>query len=570
MSRARRVAYLGAGILPAPVRPAWVELINGTLATKYVEIQGVVAGVEGNALELLTRGGEVRIQCYDLDSAGLQGLDNARIRVWGVCSPDRDKNQMILPRLRLFNASISVDEPAPAQPFTAPLKQANDLLLFDARADALRRVRVAGQVVYERQGEYFLMDGTNGLRFKPKAALKLQVGDEAEVVGFPDISGPAPILREALARRVGQAGLPPPTGLTEDGMLNGKLDATLVRIESRLVGLSAGSAEQVLELQTGTRNYLARLPNARGPLPAILPGSRLELTGVYMGLGGDRAASRDINAFELLLNSPAGIRVLARPSWWTVRHALTIIGGMAFVLLAASVWITSLRRQVEERTRQLTSEIKSREQAEHQRALEEERARIAQDLHDDLGATLTEIRFLSAVKSNDALVPEPTRAQLGEVSEKSRELVSSLDEIVWAVNPANDSLPSLAVYLRHVAEEFFRPTPVRCRLDVDESLPRAALTSEVRHNLYLSVREALNNVARHSSATEAWLRIHWRQQTLVIAVEDNGCGFIVDGQTAPGNGLRNMRLRLEKIGGRFDCHSGPDAGTRCQISLPFK
>jgi signal transduction histidine kinase len=293
------------------------------------------------------------------------------------------------------------------------------------------------------------------------------------------------------------------------------------------------------------------------------------LTGVYVGQGGDRSANRDVDSFEVLLNSPDDIRVLARPSWWTIRHALTVMGGMLLGLLAALVWITMLRRQVEERSRQLTSEIKSRERAERQHALEEERARIAQDLHDDLGATLTEIRFLSAVKSHDSLVPENTRYQLSEVSEKSRQLVSSLDEIVWAVNPANDSLSSLASYLRHVAEEFFRNTSVRCRLDVDESLPAVPLTSEVRHNLYLSIREALNNIAKHAQASEVWLRIHWSDQTLRIVLEDNGCGFANAAILTPGDGLPNMRRRLEKIGGRFECESSLGSGTVCRISLPI-
>ncbi len=245
------------------------------------------------------------------------------------------------------------------------------------------------------------------------------------------------------------------------------------------------------------------------------------------------------------------------------------MGAMLFGLLAAFVWITMLRRQVEERSRQLTAEINSRERAERQRALEEERSRIARDLHDDLGATLTEIRFLSAVKSHDSLVPEAIRCQLGEVSEKSRQLVSSLDEIVWAVNPANDSLPSLASYLRHVAEEFFRATSVRCRLDVDESLPALALTSEVRHNLYLSIREALNNIAKHAEASEVWLRIHWQEPTLHIVLEDNGRGFIDVNLVSPGDGLSNMRRRLEKIGGRFECNSQLGCGTVCQIWLPI-
>lgn len=555
----QRAIYLRPGILPEPLRPTRDELINGSLDTQYIEIQGIATAIEANSLTLLTRDGKVQLGLNPLEAKTLKSFEGALIRIRGVSAP-----------ARLYNISVSVDEPAPSNPFATPLKRAADLLSFDARANALRRVKIAGQVLHELQGEYFLMDGTNGLRFKPNSPVELQAGDLVDVVGFPDMNGPSPVLREALVRLTGKAKLPAAWRLPEAGMLNGKRDATLVCIESRLVDLSADHSGQTLELQAGTRNYVARLAKNRGILPDILPGSLLELTGVYVGQGGDRASGRDIDSFELLLNSPSDIRVLARPSWWTFRHTLTVIGGMVLVILIALVWITLLRRQVEERTLQLTSEIKSREQAESQQALEAERARIAQDLHDDLGATLTEIRFLSAVESRDPLLPSATRSQLMEVSEKSHHMVSSLDEIVWAVNPANDSLPSLASYLRHVAEEFFCTAKVRCRLDVDESLPSVALTSEARHNLYLIVREALNNIAKHSQATEAWLRIHWKDQTLHIVVEDNGCGFVASGAVPHGNGLANMHRRLEKIGGRFECDTRPGSGTVCRIHLPFK
>jgi signal transduction histidine kinase len=247
---------------------------------------------------------------------------------------------------------------------------------------------------------------------------------------------------------------------------------------------------------------------------------------------------------------------------------MALIGGMVFVILAALVWITLLHRQVKEQTTRLTIEIKGREQTEYQRALEEERARIASDLHDQLGAALTEIRFLGVTESRDLSVPAATRSLLVKVSEKSRQMVSSLDEIVWAINPANDSLANLADYLCQAAEEFFSATEIRCRLDVDESLPSVPLTSEVRHNLYLVVREALNNIAKHSRATEAWLRIHWKDQILQVFIEDNGCGFDND-FIFSGNGLPNMRRRLEKIGGRFEIDRQPDSGMVCRICLPL-
>jgi signal transduction histidine kinase len=225
---------------------------------------------------------------------------------------------------------------------------------------------------------------------------------------------------------------------------------------------------------------------------------------------------------------------------------------------------------VEERTLRLAAEIKRRANAESRRTLEAERARISQDLHDELGATLTEIRFLGAINGRDPLMPQAARSEFMEVSEKSLQMVSSLDEIVWAINPANDSVSSLAAYLSHVAEEFFRTTKVRCLTDVDLALPPMPLSSEVRHNLCLTVRETFNNIAKHSQASEAWLRIHWQNGCLQIVVEDNGCGFAGSAlENGLGNGLCNMRHRLEKIGGHFECASRHGFGTVCRIELPL-
>jgi signal transduction histidine kinase len=560
--------YLLPGILPEPLLPSKDELINGSLDTRYIELEGFVTDVEGDDLTLLTREGKIKLTLHTLEPISLEKIKNAHVRVRGVNSLSRDKSQRMLAPLSLYSASVSVDELASTSPYQIPLKPVSDLLMFDFHADTLQQVKITGQILHERNGEYFLADGTNGLRFDLKSPLDLQAGEMVEAVGFPDISGPSPILHEALVRVIGQTNLPPAQRLFEDTMLDGKYDATLVCIRSRLIGLSADRSDQIMELQTGTQRYVARLAKNRGFLNGILPGSFLELTGTYAGHGGDRASGRDIDSFELLLNSPSDIRVLARPSWWTFRHAMALIGGMVFVILAALVWITLLHRQVKEQTTRLTIEIKGREQTEYQRALEEERARIASDLHDQLGAALTEIRFLGVTESRDLSVPAATRSLLVKVSEKSRQMVSSLDEIVWAINPANDSLANLADYLCQAAEEFFSATEIRCRLDVDESLPSVPLTSEVRHNLYLVVREALNNIAKHSRATEAWLRIHWKDQILQVFIEDNGCGFDND-FIFSGNGLPNMRRRLEKIGGRFEIDRQPDSGMVCRICLPL-
>lgn len=563
---------LGAGTLPNPLHPTWDQLINGSLDTEYIEVQGIISAIEGDEIILLTRAGKISLESPDLQTQQLLQDENALVRVRGCVIPVRDiHTQRVVPgRMRLSNASITVDEPAPVDPFAISLKHASDLLLFDSAAGAFQRVKVAGQIVHQGDGVLFLMDGSDGLRVIPKSTNGLRTGALAEVVGLPDLSGASPILREAVVHEIGDARLPDSVPLPSKTPLSRRYDATIVRVRARLNSSGLDHADQVLEMQLNTRGFVARLKKSEGLLPAILPGSLLELTGVYAGQRSDLTPGHEIDSFELLLNSPADVRVLARPSWWTVRHTLTLLGGMTFFVFASFVWIALLRRQVEERSNQLATEIRRHEHTERQRELEAERTRIAQDLHDDLGASLTQIRFLSAVESRDSQLPETTRGRMKQVSEKSREMVASLDEIVWAVNPANDSLPNLANYLCHFAEEFFRSTPVRCRLDVDEALPAIPLTAEMRHNLYLAVREALNNIARHSLATEIWLRVRFQSSAgLSIIIEDNGCGFTTRADVT-GDGLGNMRQRLEKIGGRFELETRAGSGVVCRLILPVE
>jgi signal transduction histidine kinase len=398
---------------------------------------------------------------------------------------------------------------------------------------------------------------------------KFSPGDRIQVVGFRDAHGYSPVLTEVSVRKVGTGNIVP-QAINSNSVENVKLDCALVKLEAVLMRREISGSRAVLELLWNGRTLQAYIPADEKELNKIENGTRLNVTGVwqmepvpYAELG------QRIASVRILLRSAGDLVVLERPSWWTLQRALIVIGGMAFVLLAASIWITQLHRKVEERSVQLSAEIHRREQIERQRALEEERARIAQDLHDDLGAALTQIRFLSAVESRDEAVPEGTRSRLRQVTEKSRHLVASLDEIVWAINPANDSLPKLVNYLSHVAEEFFTSTPIRCRLDVEETFPEVSLTSEVRHNVYLATRESLNNIAKHSQATEVWLRFKWSEGALQISIEDNGRGF-VEPAAAQGEGLLNMRRRMEKIGGRFEFLSTPGTGTISRIWLPLK
>ena len=203
---------------------------------------------------------------------------------------------------------------------------------------------------------------------------------------------------------------------------------------------------------------------------------------------------------------------------------------------------------------------------EEKLALERERSRIARDIHDQLGANLTHIALLSA--GGQDCSPGALRERFTAIAASSNELVQAVDAIVWAVNPRHGNLESLARYLTRFAEDFLAPAAPRLRLDVPVELPPTPLSPELRHNLFLATREALNNCVRHAAATEVRLRLGVETGVLTIVVEDDGRGF----SAAPGDdgdGLGNMRRRLAESGGACEISSAPGRGTTVTFTLPL-
>lgn len=202
----------------------------------------------------------------------------------------------------------------------------------------------------------------------------------------------------------------------------------------------------------------------------------------------------------------------------------------------------------------------------HKQAMQAERARIAAELHDDLGANLTQIQWLGeAVSPTDGSDPE-SRDQLGRISGKCREMVCRIDEIVWAVNPQNDTLEQLVTYICEFAEQFFRDSPTRARIDVTPDIPHHQLEADARHHIFLIAKEALHNVAKHAGTDRVWIRITIEEGILKILIEDHGQGF--DAANAPqGHGLANMRRRAELAGASLAIDSSAESGTLVTIQL---
>jgi signal transduction histidine kinase/ligand-binding sensor domain-containing protein len=248
-----------------------------------------------------------------------------------------------------------------------------------------------------------------------------------------------------------------------------------------------------------------------------------------------------------------------------------------FILLAAAVIMAGAGVGVHlDARRRLHRKL---ELLERQRAVERERSRIARDIHDDLGASLTLISFLTDAVPADAVKPPQAAEALRRIFTISRHLVQALDEIVWAVNPRFDTLESLAAYLGNFAQETLEIAAIRYRLDTPVCLPARPLTTEVRHVVFLAFKEALNNVLKHAAATEVTVSLALKNEALVLSVEDNGKGFtplnLEASSASPtvrqsgGFGLTSMRLRMAEIGGQCEIQSAPECGSIVRFIIPL-
>jgi signal transduction histidine kinase len=241
--------------------------------------------------------------------------------------------------------------------------------------------------------------------------------------------------------------------------------------------------------------------------------------------------------------------------WWVIAlSAVGLSGGIAAVVVLRE------RALARHRIRR----------AESEQAVVQERTRIAQDIHDELGASLAQIGWLADLGGSGELSGSgaaEARGSFATIAQRARAAVAALDEIVWAVNPRNDNLPQLADYIGHLVDECSQAGQARWRKKIPDNLPQLVIRAELRHNLTLVVKEALANTLQHADAANVKLRLKWEAPDLEIVVEDDGCGFDPATTDERGNGLSNQRARMAKIGGEVDVRSTVGQGTSTRIRL---
>jgi signal transduction histidine kinase len=276
----------------------------------------------------------------------------------------------------------------------------------------------------------------------------------------------------------------------------------------------------------------------------------------YLPPGDYRFEVAAAGADGLWLPTTASLALTVRAAWWETSWFHSSVGLLGALALAASVKF-AVKRRMRARMRRL----------QQQHALEKERARIARDMHDDVGASLTQIAIASQLARLDP--PEEALGHIDEIAGIARRTVTALDEIVWAVNPRNDTLPALLEYLGQHAVDFLTAAGVECEIEMPPELPSHPLAAHVRHHLFLAVKESLNNIVKHAAASAVKLNVELGENRLCVTITDNGCGFVAGHERAGSDGLRNMRERMAELGGECRIESRPEEGTRVVFELPL-
>ena len=260
------------------------------------------------------------------------------------------------------------------------------------------------------------------------------------------------------------------------------------------------------------------------------------------------------------------IELLIKPHFWETSW---FAAALALVSAACAAVLVRWRQQ--------RSYQRRMGELEHQKELYEERARIARDLHDEIGSKLSRLSFLGAlIHQAGESEQKAVQSRAGDMVSTARATLRAFENVVWAVSPRHDSLKSLANHICQYAEEYFAGSPVGCRFKIDELLPDWPLEPKVRNEIFLTVKEALNNVLKHSGANALEIYISTRVALLEIKIRDNGAGFDVPSSqtTNPvgshGNGLPNMRSRLQAIGGSCEIASLPGTGAEVTLVLQLQ
>jgi signal transduction histidine kinase len=201
--------------------------------------------------------------------------------------------------------------------------------------------------------------------------------------------------------------------------------------------------------------------------------------------------------------------------------------------------------------------------------LEKERSRIAKDIHDHVGASMTRQFMLCEMAKNNIADTEKLQQWLSQIRDTCHDVMQEMTHIIWALNPKNETFESMVAYIRRFSYEYLEIAALKCDFMLPPDMPDLEINVEKRRNIYLCLREALNNIVKHSSAKNVNISMDAKESGFILKITDDGIGIDLEKMRMNGNGLSNMKKRMEDVGGEFLINSMPGSGTEISFMIKF-
>jgi signal transduction histidine kinase len=558
------------------------DLSSPRLHGDLIEVHGIVRAVQTESLSpntqqdamvLTIAAGPDRLEAAMLAWGAAQpvpkNLIGAKVRLRGVFnSAGPDKQHAAVMRL-LLNAKSDIWVESAATPEEKmPATPAASLDEAASTADP-RRLKLRGTVTVAIPGKgAYVQDDSAGVWVESTATPPPTPGDAVDVLGFPVRRSGSAIVEDATVRVTGHGALPETPLVTADQALSGAEHGKMISIDARVLEVSRLNEGPAVVLEAGEHVFLARLVDApeSKPLSGISDNSWVRVTGVCVNNRLPEAGGRPVS-FHLMLSSPASVSVIHAPSWWTLEKVLIGAGIFLIAAVLALAWVIALRRRVAEQTTQIRQHV-------HQQSVNEERMRIARELHDSLEQDLLGITM--QLKATEKLLDKPDRAKnaLSLASAMVRRSQAETHRAVWDLRERKEGLvPTLRSAVAGLTSGGARdgggtgaPT-VEIRIEGEER----ELPPQTENHLLRVALESVTNAFKHAGARSVTVTVSYEPQQVRLAITDDGKGFDTDHAPTPNSGhfgLFGMRERAAKLHGKLSVESKSGAGTTIRLEAP--
>lgn len=568
---------LGTTTNPPPRAVTYHQLLTGALDAQWIELTGVVrryippeTGSDVWRILVASDGGVVSIRGTQPHNPELK--EDSEVRVQAICLYQfNQKRQVLTPILQLPTGdAATVINPAPEQPFAAPVRSADSLLQFSAAGPIGHRVHVRGVVTHAQPGSLvWIRDASSGLRIQARQEENLQAGDELDVLGFPVYGSFSPVLEDAIFRKTGSTQPPAPLAITnaasafdhEDDLV--QLEALLTDVRPVLEGFAFTFAKDDTVFKA-----ILKLPEHKREQSDWLPGSKLRITGICSLIHDDPRPMMGIwqpQSFQLLIRASTDLLVLSSPPWWTTKRLTYVLAAASASLLLATGMIVFVSRQ------------RLKEQA-HRRAMAEaeftailaERNRVAREIHDTLaqGLAATSVH-LRLAKKQSATDTDSLNHHLDAAQQLVRESLEEARNSIWNMRSQVLETGDLSGALDGILRQMADGAEFQAALEVTGRARRFAPVIE--NNLLRVGQEAITNAARHARARQLKVTLDFGEKQFRLAVRDDGIGF--DSARPPassgGFGLVGMKERATELKGELRIQSTPGQGTEISLTVPL-